>query len=77
MKVIWAAIVGLVTFVLVQTESLDGIKMACNIAGLPICILEIAMVVGLAKIMKNPAKYDCYQETGKISGSSREEKSSD
>lgn len=74
MKVIWAVIVGLVTFVLVKTESLDGIKMACNVAGLPICILEIAMVIGLAKIMKDPAKYDCYQETQEMDSVCGEEK---
>lgn len=62
MKVIWAVTVGVVTFILLQTNGIDGIKMACNVAGLPICILEIGMVIGLVKIMKNPWHYDYYKE---------------
>lgn len=58
MKIIWGIIVGMVAVVMVSTSGINGIKTLSNLGGLPALFIELALLVVLVMIMRNPSKYD-------------------
>ena len=62
LKILWGGIAGVLCLVAVFGNGTDGIKALCNIGGFPAAIMFVFFLVGWIKIMRNPAKYDVYQE---------------
>jgi choline/carnitine/betaine transport len=70
MKIVWGCLVGMVAVVMISSSGIGGIKTLSNLGGLPALFIELALLVGLIKVMYNPSKYDVnkkdYDETGKV-----------
>jgi choline-glycine betaine transporter len=62
MKIFWGAIIGIVTWVMVSSAGINGIKMLSNLGGGPALILEITICVSLIKVALNPKKYDTFKQ---------------
>lgn len=62
LKILWGGIAGVLCLVAVCGNGTDGIKALCNVGGFPAAIMFVFFLVGWIKIMRNPAKYDVYQE---------------
>jgi glycine betaine transporter len=61
MKIFWGVIIGTVTWVMITTAGVDGIKMLSNLGGGPALILELIMSVALIKVAINPRVYDYFK----------------
>jgi choline-glycine betaine transporter len=48
----------MVAVVMVSTSGINGIKTLSNLGGLPALFIELALLVVLVMIMRNPSKYD-------------------
>ncbi|MEM7655345.1 MAG: BCCT family transporter [Bacteroidota bacterium] len=55
-KIAWGAAVGIIAWVMVTFASIDGIKMASNIGGLPALFLLIAIAWGMVRLILNPER---------------------
>lgn len=62
MKIFWGAIIGTVSWVMISTAGVDGVKMLSNLGGGPALILELLICVALIKVAINPKKYDSYKQ---------------
>lgn len=62
LKIIWGATAGILCLVAVCGTGTDGIKELCNVGGFPAAILFVFFLWGWVRIMRNPAKYDSFQE---------------
>ncbi|MDR1287469.1 MAG: BCCT family transporter [Treponema sp.] len=69
-KIFWGILVGMVSVVMISASGIGGIKTLSNLGGLPALFIELALLIGLVKIMYNPSKYDVnkkdYDSDGKI-----------
>lgn len=61
MKVFWGVIIGTVTWVMISTAGINGVKMLSNLGGGPALILELMICVALVKVATNPSKYDTFK----------------
>ncbi len=62
LKIIWGVTIAAVTWILISSAGISGIKAASNLGGFPNMFLMIIMCVGLLKICRNPKKYDVFKE---------------
>jgi choline-glycine betaine transporter len=62
MKIFWGILIGLVTWVMITTAGVNGVKMLSNLGGGPALILELLICVSLIQVAINPRKYDFYQQ---------------
>ena len=62
MKIFWGAIIGVVTWVMISSAGVNGIKMLSNLGGGPALLLEIMICVSLIKVALNPKKYDTFKQ---------------
>lgn len=62
MKIFWGILIGLVTWVMITTAGVNGVKMLSNLGGGPALILELLICISLIKVAINPRKYDFYQQ---------------
>ncbi|QOX64848.1 BCCT family transporter [Anoxybacterium hadale] len=62
MKIFWGILIGLVTWVMITTAGVNGVKMLSNLGGGPALILELLICISLIKVAINPKKYDFYQQ---------------
>ncbi len=58
MKIFWGVIIGTVSWIMITTAGVDGIKMLSNLGGGPALILELIMSVSLVKVATKPQLYD-------------------
>jgi choline-glycine betaine transporter len=69
-KIFWGILVGMVAVVMISASGIGGIKTLSNLGGLPSLFIELAILMGLVKIMYNPSKYDInkkdYDSNGKV-----------
>ena len=68
-KVFWGAIIGTVTYVMISSAGVDGIKMLSNLGGGPALILELIMCYSLVKVALNPSHYDTFKNDYHADGS--------
>lgn len=61
-KVIYGAIIGVSSYIIITYADFAGVKMICNIGALPSLIIEICIMAGVFRIMTNPEKYDDYRK---------------
>jgi glycine betaine transporter len=61
MKVFWGGLIGLVTWVMITTAGVNGVKMLSNLGGGPALILELMICIALIKVALNPRKYDTFK----------------
>lgn len=61
-KIMFGAIIGVASVIIVVYSDVSGIKMISNIGGFPALLVEILAIVGVLKIMKNPQKYDEFKD---------------
>lgn len=62
LKIVWGITIGVVTWILISSAGIGGIKAASNLGGFPNMFLVLIFVVGLFKIARNPKKYDTFKE---------------
>ncbi|NMD71558.1 BCCT family transporter [Bacillus sp. DNRA2] len=58
MKIFWGIVIGTVTWVMITSAGVDGIKMLSNLGGGPALILELLICVSLLKVASKPKVYD-------------------
>ena len=58
MKIFWGIVIGTVTWVMITSSGVDGIKMLSNLGGGPALILELLICVSLLKVASKPKEYD-------------------
>ncbi|SMD11821.1 BCCT family transporter [Sporomusa malonica] len=68
-KIFWGGIIGVVTYVMISTAGVDGIKMLSNLGGGPALILELIMCYALVKVALNPSLYDTFKNDYHADGS--------
>ncbi|HIS81276.1 MAG TPA: BCCT family transporter, partial [Candidatus Scatomonas merdavium] len=61
-KILFGVIIGASAVIVVSFSDISGIKMISNIGGFPALWVEILVIIGILKIMKDPRKYDEYKE---------------
>jgi choline-glycine betaine transporter len=61
-KLIWGAVVGLVSLIFISTLGIDGIKMLSYLGGFPALFLLILSVISLMYIMGKPKKFDLFEQ---------------
>ena len=70
MKIFWGILVGMVAVVMISASGIGGIKTLSNLGGLPALFIELALLIGLIRIMYNPSKYDVnkkdYDSSGRV-----------
>ena len=54
-KILWGAIIGLVSWVMIRYAGVDGIKMLSTLGGLPALFLILAITVGFFKVLWRPS----------------------
>lgn len=57
-KILYGVIIGVCTLIIVAFADFSGVKMICNIGALPAMFIQIMIILGTAKILKNPKKFD-------------------
>ncbi len=62
MKIFWGLIIGGVTWVMITTAGVNGIKMLSNLGGGPALLLELFICGALVKVALDPKKYDVFKE---------------
>jgi glycine betaine transporter len=62
MKIFWGIIIGTVTWVMITSAGVNGIKMLSNLGGGPALILELMICLALIKVALNPKKYDTFKQ---------------
>ena len=68
LKVVWGVTLGVLCLTAVCGNGIDGIKELCNVGGFPATIFFVFFLIGWIKIMRNPSKYDVFQEDYDESG---------
>ena len=63
-KIVLGAVLILLTSIMVSVANVDGARILANLAGWVCMVIEILLIAGVVKIMKNPAKYN-YVENGR------------
>lgn len=66
-KILFGLIIGGSTFIVVAYSDISGIKMVSNIGAFPAMWIEIAIIAGLFRIIRNPDKYNDFSEKNQIS----------
>ena len=61
-KVIWGVMAGAITWIMVSSAGLDGLRMISNLGGLPAMLLCLMIAVALIKVVLSPAKYDRFKD---------------
>ena len=61
-KIIWGVVVGLVTWIMIASQGVQGVKMLSSLGGFPALLLELAVAVALIKVVLRARK----QNTGKL-----------
>ncbi|MGL4791070.1 MAG: BCCT family transporter, partial [Anaerotignaceae bacterium] len=62
LKIVFGITLGAVTWILISSAGIDGIKAASNLGGFPNMFFVLIMVGSLWKVAVNPKKYDEYKE---------------
>lgn len=53
-KILWGSLIGLVSWIMVSTVGIDGVKQLSNLGGLPATIIILACSLTLIKWIRNP-----------------------
>lgn len=61
LKIFWGAIIGIVSWMMITSSGIDGVKILSNLGGGPALILELLICIALLKVALNPKKYDTYK----------------
>ena len=61
-KLIYGIIIGISAYIIINYADFSGVKMICNIGALPALIIQIAIIIGVYKIMRHPENYDEYSK---------------
>lgn len=61
LKIFWGAIIGIVSWIMITSSGIDGVKMLSNLGGGPALVLELLICVSLVKVALNPKKYDIFK----------------
>ncbi len=61
-KFVWGVAMAAVTWILLTSQGIDGIKAVSNLGGFPNMFLVFLSCIGLLKIARNPKKYDTFKE---------------
>ncbi|HWR45867.1 BCCT family transporter [Sporomusa sp.] len=69
MKIFWGAIIGTLTWVMISTAGVDGVKMLSNLGGGPALLLELLICFALVKVAVNPSHYDTFKNDYHADGS--------
>ena len=62
LKIVWGVTLGVLCLTAVCGNGIDGIKELCNVGGFPATIFFVFFLIGWIKIMRNPSRYDVFQE---------------
>jgi choline-glycine betaine transporter len=62
LKIVWGLAVGVLCIIMLVTYDIEGVKLLSYLGGLPSVFLMILFMISMVKIMRNPGKYDTYQE---------------
>ncbi len=62
LKIVWGVTLAAVSWIMIATAGIDGIKQTSNLGGFLNMFLMLAMAFGLLKICFNPRQYDSYKE---------------
>ncbi|GAA0178388.1 BCCT family transporter [Clostridium sediminicola] len=57
-KIILGGLLLAITWIMLTFANLQGVKILANLGGFPALFIEIIIIVGLVKILKNPEKYN-------------------
>ena len=60
-KIFWGLIIGVVSWVMISSSGVDGVKMLSNLGGGPALILDLLICLAIVKVAINPKKYDVYK----------------
>lgn len=63
-KIVLGGVLILLTSIMVSQANVDGARILANLSGWVCMIIEIILIAGAVKLMKNPEKYN-YVENGK------------
>lgn len=72
-KIVLGGVLILLTSIMVSQANVDGARILANLSGWICMIIEIILIMGSFKIMKNPAKFN-YVENGKPEEKPKEKK---
>ena len=61
-QLVWGGTITLISYIIISSDGLDGIKAMSNLGGFPVMFLELMICLGLWKVARRPAKYDTYKE---------------
>ncbi len=61
-QLVWGATITFISYIIISSDGLEGIKALSNLGGFPVMFLEVMVCLGLWKIARKPAKYDTYKE---------------
>lgn len=62
LKIVWGVTITVISWVMISSSGIDGIKAVSNLGGFPNMFLVLLMALGLWKVAGKPAKYDCHKE---------------
>ena len=62
MKIVWGVTIGALCVIMLIAFDFNGLKSLANLGGLPALLLMLPFMAAFVKIMRNPKKYDLYQE---------------
>ncbi|AUS94983.1 BCCT transporter [Clostridium thermosuccinogenes] len=60
-KIFWGAIIGTVSWIMITSSGIDGVKMLSNLGGGPALVLELLICISLVKVALNPKTYDTFK----------------
>lgn len=62
MKIFWGILLLLISWIMLSSSGINGIKMLSNLGGFPALLLELFMTCSIVMIARNPKKYDIHHD---------------
>ncbi len=63
LKIVWGVTIGVMCVIFINAfQSTDALKYLSNLGGFPVVFLLIVIAISFVKVMRNPKKYDTFQE---------------
>jgi choline-glycine betaine transporter len=62
LKILWGAIIGTVSWIMIAFARIDGIRMLSSLAGPPSLLICLAVVIAALRVMSNPCKFDLLKD---------------
>ena len=62
LKIVWGVTITVISWVMISSSGIDGIKAVSNLGGFPNMFLVFMMALGLWRVAGKPVKFDLHKE---------------